>query len=197
MMGATTQGSTGEATSTGKKSLDRETAFDILSNERRRHTLHYLLREDRAVELRELSTQISAWENGLDPEEISHQQRKRVYTALRQTHLPKMDEEGVLDYDKNRGVIEPRTEVDQLKIYLDVVPETEISRGEYYFGLSLVFAGLVAAVFLDFVSFIALPDIGWLVLIVAAFLISAGVDLFFERRRQLGHDGPPPEVKYR
>ena len=194
MRGVTAQGANGK-TSPGKGgSVDRETAFDILSNQRRRHTLHYLLREERPVELRELSTQISAWENGVEPEEISHKERKRVYTALRQTHLPKMDEEGVLNYDKNRGVIEPTTEVEDLEFYLDVVPEKEISRGEYYLGLSLVSAGLVVAVYLDAVPFNALPDLAWIGIIVAAFLISATVDTFFERRRQLGREGPPPDI---
>lgn len=195
MSGLETRGDQSRSSAEKTTDLDKETVFDILSNQRRRHTLHYLLREDRPVELRELSTQISAWENGVTPEEISHQERKRVYTALRQTHLPKMADEGVLEYHKSRGVIEPNGDVDRLEFYLDVVPEKEISRGEYYLGLSIVASGLVAAVAVDAVPFDALPDIAWMAIIVAAFLVSAAVDLYFERNRRLGHDGPPPDIE--
>ena len=193
-MSVVERGERGQPGEQGSVDLEKETVFEILSNQRRRHTLHYLLREEEAVELRELSTQLSAWENGVETEEISHKERKRVYTALRQTHLPKMDDVGVLEYDKHRGVIEPTAEVEQLEFYLDVVPEKEIPRSEYYLGLSAVAGGLVAAVWADVAPFGLVPDMVWMVVVVLAFFVSAAVDSYCARHRRLGKDGPPPDV---
>lgn len=51
---------------------------------------------------------------------VTSQQRKRTYTALRQSHLPKMDRAGVIDYDADRGSIEPTGEATRLRSYLDI-----------------------------------------------------------------------------
>lgn len=188
--GGRTGGNTDDAVS-------REEVFDLLSNRRRRHTLHYLRqqKEERPVDLRELSTQLSAWETGTPPEAITHKQRKRVYTALRQTHLPKMDRTGVVDYDAARGVVEPTAELEDVEIYLDVVPGNEIPRSEYYLGLAAVCAGLLAAVGIGAFPFDQLPVFGWAVLIVAAFTVSAAVDVHYNRQRRLGCEGAPPDVE--
>ena len=106
-----------------------------------------------------------------------------------------MDDEGVVEYDKDRGIIESNEEVEQLEFYLDVVPEREISRSEYYLGLSLVAAALVTAIYVGAVPFTAISKMVWMTVIVVAFLVSAIVDLYFERYRRLGHEGPPQDVE--
>ncbi|MFB6070527.1 MAG: hypothetical protein ABEJ76_05830 [Halanaeroarchaeum sp.] len=179
----------------GAAEPSREEVFEILSNQRRRHAVHYLRQhEDETVRLRELSRQLSAWETGTALEDVTHKQRKRVYTALRQTHLPKMDDAGVVDYDDNRGVVQPTDYLEDVEIYLDVVPDHEIPRSEYYLGLSAVAGALLAAVQVGAYPFDQVPAFGWAVVIVAAFGLSAAVDVYYDARRRLGSDGPPPEV---
>lgn len=173
--------------------VSREDIFDLLSNQRRRHTMHYLRQEGRAVELRELSTQVSAWETGTEPEAITHDQRKRVYTALRQSHLPKMDDAGVVDYDASRGVIEPTDAMADVEVYLDVVPANEIPRSEYYLGLSAVSAALLAVAGVGIFPFDQLPLAVWAGVVVALFTISSAVDTYYNRKHRLGSEGPPPE----
>lgn len=172
----------------------REEIFEIVSNQRRRHVVHYLRQQDRPVELRELSTHLSAWENEEAPSAISHDQRRRVYTALRQSHLPKMDEADVIDYDADRGVVEASNGIEDVELYLDVVPESEIPRSEYYLGLGVVCAALLTVAWLDVAPFDALPDMAWAGLCVAAFVVSGAVDTYYDRKRRLGSEGSPPGI---
>jgi len=189
-----TQVSQSSETEAGSGEPSREEIFEIVSNQRRRHVVHYLRQQDRPVELRELSTQLSAWENEEPPAEVSHDERRRVYTALRQSHLPKMDEAGVVKYDADRSVIEPSAGIEDVELYLDVVPESEIPRSEYYLGLGAVCAALLTVAWVDIVPFDALPDVVWAMLCIGSVVVSGAVDTYYDRKRRLGSDGAPPDV---
>lgn len=95
-------------------------AFDVLSNARRRRVLIHLFEADEPATLAGLSRSVAAWENGVGEDVITSRQRKRVYTALRQSHLPKMDRAGVIDYDADRGSVELTDEAAGLRTYLDL-----------------------------------------------------------------------------
>jgi len=172
----------------------RAEVFDLLSNRRRRHALHYLRQEDRPVGLYELSEQLSAWENGVSRDAVTHKQRKRVYTALKQTHLPRMDEAGVVEFDVGQSVVEPGN-LDDVQVYLDVVPEGHVRRSEFYLALGAVGAALLVVAWLGYPPFDLLPPVAWAFGVVAVVLVAAAFDLYRDRARRLGHGGPPPEVE--
>lgn len=90
----------------GSDSLTLDEIFDILSNKRRRFLLTYLQNNDEPVTIRELSEELAAVENGTTTEALSSKERKRVYIALHQCHLPKMDNLSIVTYDQSRGAIE-------------------------------------------------------------------------------------------
>lgn len=79
--------------------------YDVLRNSRRRAALSYLLEQGRAS-VREVTTHVAATEYDVAPEAVSPEQRKRVYTALSQCHLPRLDEFGVVDFDADAKTIE-------------------------------------------------------------------------------------------
>lgn len=95
-----------------------QVAFETLSNERRRRVVRQLLEDDR-TELRPLSRRVAARENDKPPERVSATERPRVYNALQQFHLPKLDDLGVVRYDDARGTVEPTDAIDGLATYLD------------------------------------------------------------------------------
>lgn len=170
--------------------------FQVLSNQRRRFVLHYLLQRGEAVELRELSEQVSAWEYGVSVSAVTHTQRKRVYTALRQTHLPKLTDVGIVEYDNARGVVEATDAAEDFEIYMDVVVGNEIPWNEYYLGLGLLSSLLVVAVWMvPFPPFSLAPDIAWAALISALFTCSGAVNTYYSRKQRLGSTGPPPELR--
>jgi DNA-binding transcriptional ArsR family regulator len=87
--------------------LSRDEVFDVLSSRRRRNVIHALRNSglDGAT-VGDLSRRLAAWENDHDDERsVTAKERKRVYTALRQTHLPKLQEVGVVEYDPDRGTV--------------------------------------------------------------------------------------------
>jgi hypothetical protein len=97
-----------------------EEAFEVLSNRRRRYVVHWLLEAETGTEIRELSRQVAAWENDKPLDRVTSQERRRVYNALQQFHLPKLDEAGVVRYDADRGTIEPTESLSTLRTYLNV-----------------------------------------------------------------------------
>lgn len=110
-----------------RTAIRREQIFEILSNERRRLVLRYLQTrsEDERVGFRELVDQVAAWENDATIQEVDSSDRKCVYTALRQTHLPKLDTFDVIEYDHQRGTLEPNENIDEVLTYMEYSPERE------------------------------------------------------------------------
>lgn len=105
--------------------LSKDVIFDLLKNGRRRDIIEYLIAADRMVTIAELSEHIAARENDIPLEELTSTQRKRVYVALYQTHLPKLDDAGVIDYESNRGTVLLTERVSALDPYLGDVDDTE------------------------------------------------------------------------
>lgn len=97
--------------------LELDDVFDLLRNQRRRWVIKYLKDQDGSGTLDELAEWIAAKENDIEESMLSSSQRKRVYIGLYQCHLPKMDDLGVIEYDKNRGTVELQ-DVSQLEEYL-------------------------------------------------------------------------------
>jgi hypothetical protein len=92
----------------GSDAPTRDDLFEALDNRRRRYTLHYLQRHEgeEPVDVSEISTQVAAWELDTDPGKIGYSDRKNVHTALYQFHAPKLDDLGLVDYDKRCGTAE-------------------------------------------------------------------------------------------
>ena len=175
--------------------ISEDDLFDVLANQRRRFAVHLLKREpDDAVEIGEMAEQIAAWENGIDTAEITSSERKRVYTALQQSHLPKMDDAGVVEFNKARGVVEPTPALTDVDVYLDVVEGREIPWSEYYLGLSGVAAALVSAVWVGVWPFVLLPEMAWTLAIVVAFAFSALAHKYYTAEMEVGRGEEPPEV---
>ena len=171
-----------------QETLSEDLIFDVLKNRRRRYTLHYLKQQDRPVELSELAEQVAAWENDTTVEGLSANERKSVYTSLYQTHLPKLADAGIVEYNQNRGVVELSGNAAQLEGYLR--PQNDFPWIRYYLALAVVSAVLVLGDFLDLPPFTAIPDEIWGVLIVAAFALSA-LAHYLQRRRGTRRERPP------
>ena len=169
--------------------------FDVLANQRRRFAVHLLKQEQpESLAIGDMAEQIAAWENGIDTTEITGTERKRVYTALQQSHLPKMDDTGVVEFNKSRGVVEPTEALRNVDVYLNVVEGGEIPWSTYYLGLSGVAAALVVAMAVDAWPITLLSDLAWTVVIVVAFAVSALTHKYYTAEIKMGEPDEPPEV---
>lgn len=80
--------------------------FDALSNRRRRQVIREL--EAGAHTIGALAEAIARVENDIpDDESVTGDTRKAPYVCLYQTHLDKLHRWGIVEWDKNRGTIEP------------------------------------------------------------------------------------------
>jgi hypothetical protein len=169
--------------------LPRTDVFEVLSNERRRCVLHYLKQQDdRRVELRELVDHVAAWETDTTLENLDSEARKRVYTALRQNHLPKLDDAGIIDYEHMRGEVELTEHAREVELYLEYVPGNDIPWSEYYLGLSAVSAALIIVTWLGVYPFTGLSGLGLAALLVTLYTISAVVHTYEASQNRIGAD---------
>lgn len=154
--------------------LSQDVVFDILSSPRRRYVLYYLRTTDGPIKLTDLAEQVAAWENETSPAEITEQERKRVYVSLYQTHIPRLDEAGIVEYDKDSGNIVLVEDAAGIDDYLST-PEDSIPWQRIYLaiaGVGLLFLGAIA---LEIAVFATIPETVAAAIVVTAFLITAVV----------------------
>lgn len=101
------------------RELSQAELFDVFSNARRRQAVRYLKRQGGECDLAPLVEQVAAWENDIGSDEVTRTQRRRVYISLYQTHLPMLEDHGIVDWDPDAHAIElvPSNEV--FEPYLD------------------------------------------------------------------------------
>lgn len=116
--------------------LSIDVVFEVLKNQRRRHVIQYLRDHEGPVELGTVAEHIAALENDKDEAAITYAERKRVYVGLYQCHLPKMDDMGVVEFNRARGRIELTDRVQSLLPYLDG-PDTQKPWYRYYGAIVL------------------------------------------------------------
>jgi DNA-binding transcriptional ArsR family regulator len=173
--------------------LSKDTIFSMLSNQRRRYVLYYLNQRSGTVSLRDLAERIAAWENDVDVADLDYKQRKRVYTSLHQTHLPKLDEAGIVDYDQEEGTITLADRATDLDIYLELVGEYDVPWCDFYLGLSAVATLFVLAAWLDVYPFSVLPDLALASAVVVSFAVFAAIHSYRARQNHIGGGDAPIE----
>ncbi|ELZ07238.1 DUF7344 domain-containing protein [Natrialba aegyptia] len=176
--------------------LSKGEVFEVLRNQRRRYVLHFLKQDGRPVELGDLAQQLAAWEYETTLDGVTSAQRKRVYTTLQQTHLPKMDEVGILQFDSDRGVIRATDRTRDISVYLEIVPGHEFAWRELYLSLGAIGSALVAALWLGIYPLTMLSDLSWLALVSITVTVTAVVHIYHERHMRLGRGEQPPELSY-
>lgn len=182
--------------STDRNELDlsREEIHDVLSNRRRRWALQYLKRQDeRSVAVTDVVDYVTRCECGPPLDAIGHTERKRVYTALRQSHLPKMDDLGVVNYDQMRGEVTLTENAREVQMYLEYVPENDIPWHTYYLGMTTVCLGLAGVTWAGIYPFDGVTWASLAILFVALFGLSALTHTYHARQNRLVNaDLPPP-----
>lgn len=171
--------------------IPKEDAFDILKNRRRRDILHYLKQNGNEADVGQMAKQIAAWENNKEVSAVTSKQRKRLYTALYQSHLPKMDDVGILEYNQRRGVVNLTEEGAELDVYLEFVPGNDINWSQYYLALTAISTALLGAHYLGIYPF-TMPSSTVAAVVVTAFGVSAFVHLYQNSNNKIGSQGSPP-----
>jgi len=179
--------------STEDGALTQDVVFDILSSARRRYVLYLLRTSEEQIEMTDLAERVAAWENETTVEELTKQQRKRVYVSLYQTHVPKLEDAGLVDYDQDSGLIELTDAAAGIDRYLDT---EEPSFPWPYLYLPFVVLGtvLVALTTLEVWVFDSLSGTGLGIVIVSGLLLSVGAHIVV---RTMYRDRAPEDLHRR
>lgn len=175
--------------STSDTELTQDDVFEILSSPRRRYLLYYLRQRKEPVELTQLAEHVAAWENGVDTDDLTTQERKRVYVSLYQTHVPKLDDAGIVDYDPDSGMVTLTQRAGRVDNYLS--DEDPIRWHLLYVGLA-VFGGVTMVLTLGDVSvFGALAEAAVATVVTGLFALLALAHVVYQRRSRRT---VPPEL---
>ncbi|QCJ46472.1 MULTISPECIES: DUF7344 domain-containing protein [Haloprofundus] len=126
-----------------QKSLAETDIYDVLKNERRQHVVELLADRAETQSVRALSEHIASIETDSDtpPRNVRHS----VYVSLCQTHIPKLDDLGIVDYDADAKDVAPGQHTQTVAAYLLDTPADRSRHDEYYLGFGVLGSALVAA----------------------------------------------------
>lgn len=125
---------------TAERALDEGSIHDVLRNERRRHTLELLRENGDTLSVRDLSERVAALETGESP--APRNIRQSVYVSLHQTHLPKLDELGIVEYDADAKQVTLTDRVEDVEAYMGRPTDTDAGSDPRWARYTLVLSVL-------------------------------------------------------
>lgn len=146
--------------------LSVDEVFDILRNSRRRQVLSYLLENGERASVKELTRYVASEEYDVAAEDVTSEQHKRVYTALHQCHLERLDEYSVVDFDTDVKQVSLDNAAPQVEPYLDHDDGTRAARVELVTATTV--ASLVTVGVVGVGPFGAVSVTAWALLTVVA-----------------------------
>lgn len=154
--------------------------YEILANGRRRETLRVLTTAERgSIDLRELATAISVSETGQSPPPRTT--LESVRSSLHQTHLPKLQELGVVTYDRTAHTVSLCDHARDVERYMEVVTPYGVTWSEVYRSLGIVSLLIVLGTLLE-VPLVSLIDpLLWTSAFLAAFAVVIDAQLWSNR----------------
>jgi len=119
--------------------LDTDEVFYLLGNDRRRAIVLALVDDAGPRDVSELASEIAGEDDG---------SYKSVYVSLQQSHLPQLDENGVVEYDAEDRTVGRGPRFDEMASYVDPAEEPAHDWRPYLVGgvAGLVLTGVSAFV---------------------------------------------------
>ncbi len=160
------------------RSLPEPIVYEILANPRRRGTIRHLTETagGRVVSLRDLAAAIATEETGQSPPPSAC--RESVYNSLHQTHLPKLEELGVIEYDREERAVRIRNSARAVERYMSGSTPSGLRWEEYYRSLGVVALVVVVAALTDVPGVGAVDPLLWASGFLCVFALSVGYQLW-------------------
>lgn len=92
--------------------LSFDAVFDAIAHPRRRYLL-YTLHSQTNVALREFAERLAEWEANSHDGPVETDTRQ-VYVSLYHTHIPKLENHAVVEFDHKTGVVTPGTNAERV-----------------------------------------------------------------------------------
>lgn len=94
--------------------LDTDDLFDVLSNSRRRFVVACLHASTDPMAVADVAEELAEWECDTPRDEITSEQVTSRSIALHHTHVPKMVDAGMIEYDRGRKTIALRDDCEEV-----------------------------------------------------------------------------------
>ena len=159
--------------------LPAEQVYAVLANERRRRALEQLGSVGGVVTVHELSTLVAGRETGESPP--PKRCRESVYTSLVQTHLPKLEELGVVEYDRKAQTIELSRHARDVSLYTEIVATGGVTWSELYRALGVASLTVLLAALLGVPLVSAVDPVLLTSLALALFAAASAYQLWVNR----------------
>lgn len=117
--------------------LNADAVFDLLANRRRRRALTVLGSDDRQLTVNDLTKELAVEEAGPLITDVPPETVREIFVSLRHVHVPKLADLELVEYDRDRGLVEPTDRLAALEPYLSVASDTafvrdsHVERGEF------------------------------------------------------------------
>jgi hypothetical protein len=122
--------------------ITKDEVFEVLSSSRRRLILYHLHRRGGKAVLRELARDTAEAESD---GEVDDDVVKRFYISLYQTHVPKLEEVGLVSYDSDTKTVSLTDRIEEVEGILNTESEPERRWALYYGALAVVGSAIAAA----------------------------------------------------
>ena len=162
--------------------LEPSEIHNVLRNERRRQALKHLGQHSGTLTVDALAKHIASLETGESPP--PHDVRKSVYVSLHQTHLPKLDELGIIEYDLRSKELVLTDVAKEVEVYMEIVPRGDISWDMYYLGVSILALTTLVSIKLDIQIIASLGLEFWTWFFFLLFACSSLYHVWDRRREQ-------------
>jgi len=110
--------------------LELDGVFAALGHPRQRYLLYTLVRDAGDKTLTELAEKIVAWEQDKPISKVSDDERTRVEVSLYHSHVPKLADLGVLEYQEGENIIVRARNTEQVQAVLGGAGGTTDSQQE-------------------------------------------------------------------
>jgi len=160
------------------RSFPESVIYEVLANPRRRGTIQHLTGSaaGRTVSLRDLATAIATEETGQSPPPRSC--RESVYNSLHQTHLPKLNELGIIEYDRETRAVRVRDSVREIDRYMELLTPYGFTWDEYYRTLGIAALVSIVASLADIPVLEAVDPLLWASGFLVVFVLSTCYQLW-------------------
>lgn len=157
--------------------MSKSDIFGVLQNDRRRYVLEFL-RTQGSQSIRSLSEEIARVESRT--EEPKSNVRKSVYISLLQTHIPKMENLGIIAYNREQDTVELLPASRDFDVYMETVKKGDIPWSQFYLGLSaLAIVGSVT-IFTGLIQWIS--SLQWMLFTSITFFVCSAAHLRHVRK---------------
>ncbi|MFC4542804.1 hypothetical protein ACFO5R_12815 [Halosolutus amylolyticus] len=108
-----------------ERTINFDAVLDLCRNRQRRIVLAVLTDQQRPLTLRDLVEVVIKHNHHLSATAVSGDELSQVRLSLHHEHIPTLEAASVIDYDRDRGLVEPTERFDELQPSLSAVIEAD------------------------------------------------------------------------